>query len=191
MISGSVSQIQTNESNAMLEIERKWLIDFQYVPTNIHYDCQVIKQLYLKSADGVSIRVRTTYVDSSNTSKGFITVKYPSQVAGAVNEAEMEIPAETAAVLIGNNSRTISKTRYLIKYGDHIIELDKFDAPHSGLIIAEVEFESVEQMKGFIRPAWFGEEVTGNHRYSNSYLGRQQDSRLQKLWKRIQQYTQL
>ena len=52
------------------------------------------------------------------------------------------------------------------------IELDVFDAPFAPLVLAEVEFESIEQAQAFVPPEWFGEDVTENREYSNSYLSR-------------------
>ena len=52
------------------------------------------------------------------------------------------------------------------------IELDIFDAPFAPLVMAEVEFDSLEAAKAFIAPDWFGEDVTLNPEYHNSYLSR-------------------
>jgi CYTH domain-containing protein len=38
--------------------------------------------------------------------------------------------------------------------------------------MAEVEFESEEQANAFEAPGWFGEEVTFDGRYHNSYMSR-------------------
>ncbi len=39
-----------------------------------------------------------------------------------------------------------------------------------GLEFVEVEFQSEEQANGFNPPEWFGEDVTFDKRYRNSYL---------------------
>jgi branched-chain amino acid aminotransferase len=62
----------------------------------------------------------------------------------------------------------IDKTRYLIKAGDHIFEVDEFYGENEGLLIAEVELK--EENENFERPEWLGAEVTGNVRYYNSFL---------------------
>ena len=83
----------------------------------------------------------------------------------------------------------ISKKRYLIPL-DHpqviegtpqppdeytlTIELDVFDKPFAPLVIAEVEFGSVEAAQSFLPPDWFGEEVTYEPKYHNSYMAMQE-----------------
>ena len=64
----------------------------------------------------------------------------------------------------------ISKRRYLIPYGGYTIELDVFHGSLKPLIIAEVEFPSLEEANSFTPPDWFAEDVTGDYHYSNSYL---------------------
>ena len=66
----------------------------------------------------------------------------------------------------------ISKRRYLIPFGSFTIELDVFKEPFAPLILAEVEFASVEEAESFTPPVWFGEDVTGDYHYSNSYLSK-------------------
>ena len=62
----------------------------------------------------------------------------------------------------------IDKTRYLVKIGKHICEVDEFHGENTGLILAEIELSSPEE--AFEKPAFLGEEVTGDKRYYNSFL---------------------
>ena len=39
-----------------------------------------------------------------------------------------------------------------------------------GLMFAEVEFPDEETALRFVPPKWFGEDVSGDRRYSNGYL---------------------
>ena len=50
------------------------------------------------------------------------------------------------------------------------IELDVFDAPYDGTIIAEVEFPSGEAAAAYKPAEWFDEDVTGNPKYSNARM---------------------
>ncbi len=61
---------------------------------------------------------------------------------------------------------------WLVTEGDEApkIELDLFAGAYEGLMIAEVEFPSEEIAAKYHPAAWFGEEVTGDERYSNAYL---------------------
>ena len=63
---------------------------------------------------------------------------------------------------------TVDKTRYLVPAGEKYFEVDVFAGDNEGLVMAEIELDSPDQP--FERPAWLGEEVTGDPRYYNSYL---------------------
>ena len=65
----------------------------------------------------------------------------------------------------------VSKTRYRIPLADGLTaELDLFHGAHQGLRLVEVEFPSVEAADAFIPPSWFGEDVSADPHYRNSYL---------------------
>jgi CYTH domain-containing protein len=51
------------------------------------------------------------------------------------------------------------------------IELDIFQSP-SGLIMAEVEFPSIELANAYRMPDWFAEDVTQNKAYHNSNISK-------------------
>jgi adenylate cyclase len=62
----------------------------------------------------------------------------------------------------------IDKTRYLVKSGNHTFEVDEFYGENQGLVVAEVELQFEDE--SFVKPAWLGQEVTGDTRYYNSML---------------------
>ena len=62
----------------------------------------------------------------------------------------------------------IDKTRYLVRSGRHIFEVDEFYGENEGLVVAEVELASEDE--AFVKPDFIGEEVTGDIRYYNSQL---------------------
>ena len=64
----------------------------------------------------------------------------------------------------------IIKTRYRIPFKKHMIELDFFHGDYNGFCLAEVEFSSIEDGRNFTPPNWFGKDVSGDIRYSNSYM---------------------
>ena len=67
----------------------------------------------------------------------------------------------------------ISKRRYLIPIENGLkIELDVFDAPYEGLMVAEVEFESLEDAKAYDPPKWFGKDVTEDPKYKNAVMAK-------------------
>ena len=52
----------------------------------------------------------------------------------------------------------------------HIFEVDEFYGYNEGLIIAEIELNTENEL--FKKPLWLGTEVTGDKRYYNSSLSK-------------------
>ncbi len=144
------------------EIERKFLVagDFKAEATK----ATRIIQGYLSSVPERTVRVRV------KGEKGFITIKGIGNQSGASRfEWEKEIPtAEAEQLLAICEPGVIDKTRYLVKSGEHTFEVDEFYGDNDGLTVAEVELQSEEE--SFVKPAWLGEEVTGDVKYYNSML---------------------
>ena len=61
-------------------------------------------------------------------------------------------------------------TRYEIEHEQGVIEVDVFEGNLSGLVMAEIEFASVEASQDFRPPPWFSREVTDDARYKNKNL---------------------
>ena len=146
------------------EIERKFLItgDFRpYIASSYP-----IRQGYLHTdtGEGCTVRVRT------KGNKAFFTVKGPGSPAGITHsEWEYEIPlADAEEMLLLCKGRIIDKIRHEIPCGNFTFEVDEFLGNNKGLLLAEIELPS--ENAAFDRPAWLGEEVTGNRRYYNSQL---------------------
>ena len=120
------------------------------------------RQGYLNSAKERVVRVRTI------NDKGYLTIK--GLTVGATRlEFEYEIPRRDAEQLLDICEKPlIEKTRFTVVQEGFVWEIDEFFGENQGLIVAEVELESEDQE--FPRPAWVGEEVTGDPRYFNSNL---------------------
>ena len=58
--------------------------------------------------------------------------------------------------------------RYKVEHAGLVWEIDEFFGKNQGLIVAEVELQSEDQ--DFLKPAWVGEEISGDPRYFNSNL---------------------
>lgn len=147
------------------EIERKFLVagDFRpYVEKSTH-----IVQGYLSSVPERNVRVRL------KGEKGYLTVKGIGNASGTTRfEWETEITREDAEALIGVcEPGVIDKTRHLVSVGRHVFEVDEFHGDNDGLIMAEVELGSEDE--AFEKPAWLGQEVTGDPRYYNAMLMKQ------------------
>ena len=84
-------------------------------------------------------------------------------------EWEKEIPLVEAQELMKLcEPGMIDKTRYLVRSGKHVFEVDEFYGDNEGLVIAEVELVSEDE--SYEKPAFIGEEVTGDVKYYNSFL---------------------
>ncbi len=145
------------------EIERKFLVkDDSY--RQLAESKSRIKQGYICSARGRTVRVRV------RDEKGFLTIKGPSNDSGLSRyEWEKEIPLDEAEELMKLcEPGLIDKTRYLVNFGGHTFEVDEFYGENAGLVIAEIELSTEEE--AFLRPAFLGEEVTGQVKYYNSFL---------------------
>ena len=66
--------------------------------------------------------------------------------------------------------RRVEKVRYEIAEGVWTIELDVYCGRLKGLVVTEVEFETVAESSRFVPPPWFGRDVTDDDRYKNATL---------------------
>jgi CYTH domain-containing protein len=144
------------------ETERKFLLkgDFRkYIERN-----SSIRQGYLSSVPGRTVRIRLS------DDNGYLTVKGASSANGLSRyEWEKSISPDDARMLLSLcEPGIIEKTRHYISHGDHVIVVDEFMGENEGLILAEVELEN--ESEPFEKPDWLGDEVTGDHRYYNSFL---------------------
>ena len=146
------------------EIERKFLVKGDHKMEA--FNSTRIIQGYLNSALERTVRVRV------RGDKGYITIKGIANASGVSRfEWEKEITAKEAETLLSLCEQgVIDKTRYLVKNtdGKHTWEIDEFHGNNEGLAIAEIELTSEDEP--FDKPAWLGEEVTGDPKYFNSML---------------------
>ena len=144
-----------------MEIERKYLMasdGWRGLAEGVDY-----RQGYLSTVKERTVRVRTI------ADRGFLTIKGISTGASR-REYEYEIPAGEAHEMLDElcERPLIEKRRFEITHGGLIWEIDEFSGDNAGLIIAEVELVSEDQLIDI--PSWIGEEVTGDPRYFNSSL---------------------
>ena len=148
-----------------LEIERKFLVlDDSY--KHEAFSKSHIQQGYICSERGRTVRIRI------RNERAYITIKGPSLNGGLSRyEFEQEIPLDDARKLLTLcDPGIIDKTRWLVKSGRHTFEVDEFAGDNAGLTVAEVELASEDE--AFEKPAFIGQEVTGDRRYYNSHLRR-------------------
>lgn len=147
-----------------MEIEKKFIP--KELPKNLaQFEHHKIEQAYLNTAPVVRIR--------KQDNEYYLTYKGGGMMAR--EEYNLPINAESYQHLREKaDGNIITKTRYLIPINDGNLtaELDIFENKFSGMLLVEVEFDSVEQADAFQKPDWFGDEVTHDKMYHNSYLSK-------------------
>lgn len=143
-----------------MEIERKYLVE--NIPFSLDsYKKKEISQGYLCTKP--VLRIRRSNDEYRVTYKG----------EGLVAREEYDLPFSKEGferLVNAVDGALIDKTRYLIPYENHTIELDVFHGDYEGLVMAEVEFDSLEECEAFVAPEWFGEDVSTSGLFQNSKL---------------------
>jgi len=141
-----------------IEIERKYLVDISKVDLDgVPSSC--IQQGYLSSGNGTTVRVRL--------SGGIAILCIKQRINDAsCHEFEYEIPFEEGATMLDGAS-TVRKIRY--DFGDGLI-VDEFIGALDGLVLAEKECDSEEEMAAYEPPDWCTEDVTDSGDYYNCIL---------------------
>lgn len=165
-----------------LEIERKFLIK---APLNFKTMKSVwanatsvdkIVQYYLRSDKGVTRRLRVLCELGSNEYKYIHTVK--KNIASGINEEdEHEISLNNfqelaTSATLDMSKAAICKTRYTFDYDNQVFELDVFEESLEGLVLLEIELESMDvkvNLPPFLNVV---KEVTEDERYRNSRLAK-------------------
>ncbi len=149
----------------MIEIERKFLISSDSYKRVATTKSRIV-QGFLNTDPNRTVRIRI------RADKGFITIKGMSNTSGTSRfEWEKEIAVhEAEALLLRCEKSILEKIRYEVPVGKHIFEVDEFSGNNKGLVMAEVELNSEDEV--FEKPDWLGKEVTGDVRYYNSQLSK-------------------
>jgi len=154
-----------------IEIERKFLIKpGAWTPRDAGTH---IQQGYLSAQNGPTVRVRIECSEAGSSdpacAMATLTVKGPTTGLSR-SEFEYPLPLADARHMLDQLCRSsiIDKHRYRERYGRHTWEIDVFHGDNEGLVVAEVELESEDDVLEF--PGWVGQEVSSDARYYNSNL---------------------
>lgn len=143
-----------------MEIEKKYLVTLDNINLS-NYPYRIIEQGYLSTTPVVRVRRDNDEYYLTYKSKGLMVRE----------EANLPLTKDSYHHLIKKSDGSIiRKCRYLIPYSSYTIELDVFEGDLEGLVLAEVEFPSVEEANRFLPPSWFIKDVTNDPRYQNSNL---------------------
>ncbi len=148
-----------------MKIERKFLID--ELPNLDGCIYSNINSGYISFIPYIRIR--------KNDDKYFIMKK--EYLAPQEDELETETNKDTFNILASVvNGRMISKTRYFLPFEDgNIVKLDIYHDELEGLATAKVAFKNKADAQEYNRPGWFGEEITNDKNYDDSYLSTVED----------------
>ncbi len=147
-----------------MEIERKYLV--AALPEGYqNYPFLEIEQGYLCTRPVVRVRREDDH--------SYLTYKSD----GLLSREEYNLPLSLEAydhLIAKADGIVLTKRRYRIPLeGTALtIELDIFSGAYEGLMLAEIEFPTVEEAESFTPPEWFGEDVTESGEYQNSRLSR-------------------
>jgi len=132
------------ENHMPKEIERKYLVKHEELIPLLK-NGQIIKQAYIPTENGITVRIRI------KADKAFLTLKGKSTGISR-DEFEYAIPVDEAETMFNNFC------------GEEKI----FEEHNKGLIVAEVELKSEDQE--FDLPSWIESEVSDDDRYFNINL---------------------
>jgi adenylate cyclase len=154
-------RVDPESTVSVVEVERKFLV--AEPPDLEGTESDEIEQGYLAvGADG-EVRLRR------KGERLLLTAKRGTGMSR--EEAEVELDPDAFERLWPlTEGRRLHKRRYVIPAGDLKIELDLYEGDLDGLVVAEVEFASEQDARGFTPPGWVGDEVTGDERYLNETL---------------------
>ena len=146
-----------------MEIERKFLVK-NIPPVLDNCNKRYIEQAYLCTSP--TVRVRRDNDDYYLTYKG----------SGMIAREEYNLPLTKDSyehLIKKADGNIITKKRYEIPDGNgYTIELDIFEGAFNGTVIAEVEFNTIEEADNYIMPEFFTEDVTNNPEYHNSNMSK-------------------
>ena len=143
------------------EIERKYLVADRSCLDSLAG--VAFRQGYIPTRDGGVVRVRIEGERAVLTLKGLTS-------GIARREYEYEIPRPDAESILANLCQRpyIEKTRYTLPWADKVWTIDVFAGENEGLVLAEIELSSREEVVE--KPPWAGVEVSGDPRYHNANL---------------------
>lgn len=151
-----------------IEIERKFLLaDESWKELCPAPPKHLMQGYFPKVQGGPTVRVRVA------DDRAFITVKGRAGGKESLERSEFEygIPVADALAMMEEfcGSKVVEKYRYVLPGSDGLVwEIDEYLGANAGLFTAEIELPDAETP--FERPAWLGEEVSSDSRYSNGSL---------------------
>lgn len=161
-----------------MEIERKYLIeDPGKLPPNYQdFPFHEIEQAYLCTNPVVRIRREGEQYYLTYKGKGLLAREEYN--LPLTKEAYEHLLPKADGIILQKRRINIPLIRDSSPRHELTIELDIFSGEYQGLILAEVEFPSIEEAERFTPPEWFGRDVTFSGEYQNSRLSAGKDKQV-------------
>ncbi len=156
---------------AHIERERRFLLaeaPSELTPDAPHW------AIYDRYIHGTRFRLRRVVASESGEAIRKLTQKYPLDPAdlariAITNTYLTEHEYETFRQLAADELR---KDRYTLLLDGRKYAVDIFGGPLSGLVLAEIELDSDEELASLAPPPWARDEVTGDPRFTGGALCR-------------------
>jgi CYTH domain-containing protein len=145
-----------------LEIERKFLVTSDDWRSEAVRTERLVDGL-LATSKGRKVRVRL-YADRA-------TIAIKTRKKGRVRfEYEYEIPIGDARHMLETECgrSVLAKTRHYVPHAGYTWEVDEYEAPLEGIVLAEVELKSENEEPPL--PCWVGTDVTGDPAFQKTRL---------------------
>ena len=150
------------------EIELKYIV--KTIPKITPLEVKRVIQYYTKVDETEEVRYRSVkcekFYRTEKSGNGLVREEKEIEIS----EEEFEKNKEQRV------GQEVQKLRCIIPYNvlgkEYRIELDVYEGDLSGLVVAEIEFNSVIESKLFkvIKPFWLGKDVTEDSSYKNKNL---------------------
>ncbi|MFZ5889884.1 MAG: hypothetical protein ACOY0T_02360 [Myxococcota bacterium] len=151
-----------------VERERRWLC--HEVPRALVRETLLVTDVYVT---GTRLRLREMRASDGSGSKLRLSRKADvdsfTRLITSIYLPEEEF-AVLAAALVGDR---VKKTRYRLKAPAGVLmSVDAFEGELAGLILAEAEFKSAEELMAFPTPEFAMREVTQEREYTGAWLAK-------------------
>ena len=141
------------------EIERRFLV--KYLPDLSDAEKADIVQYYLNDNVTRLRRMNDEYILTQKSGSGLMR----TEIEYSIDKSQfdnLKIGAKTF----------ITKTRYFYPLDNLTCEIDIFNGKFDGIIIAEIEFATIEQAKSYTPPDFLGAEITLDKKLSNKQMSK-------------------
>jgi ribosomal-protein-alanine N-acetyltransferase len=153
---------------ACFEFERKFLLE--NLPPSL-VGSQNYKQIEDRYFCGTNLRLRTVH-SPNGTIERKLTQKYIPKDSDSSKTVITNLYLNDAEIGFLNQlpGKTLRKKRHKLVDDGLVFSIDEFQEPQPNLVIAEIEFDTQEQMNSFILPFNDWKEVTLDVKYSGGFI---------------------